>query len=218
MGSGDTDHYTDTWKGDGKKRSSLRGEGTHSDNMKFCRTLPPVVSAEKKIEDAEGLAARKIYCEIVAGLTYEDRCLWKRAMTIDGNKSCENCILREVERLKEWEPQRKETRGRKRGTTRKKKTQGTEATVAQVSPVLNIRELSGLVGKAKRTLQKMAQDGRIPGKRTLNGWEFSRAKIKEWLSREKERENIGADPNHMEGQSRAEGRAIQEESDETKES
>jgi hypothetical protein len=46
------------------------------------------------------MSDRKIYCEIIEGICYEDRCLFKLSKIIEGNKTCEACILRETERLK----------------------------------------------------------------------------------------------------------------------
>ena len=50
---------------------------------------------------------RKIYCEIMDGICYEDRCLFKLSKIIEGNKVCEACILREAEKLKETGPEKK---------------------------------------------------------------------------------------------------------------
>ena len=50
---------------------------------------------------------RKIWCEIIESACYEDRCLFKLSKIIEGNKVCEDCILREAEKLKETGPKKK---------------------------------------------------------------------------------------------------------------
>ena len=46
------------------------------------------------------MGIRKIYCNVVEGVTYEDRCLFKLSKVIEGNPVCEDCTLRELLRLK----------------------------------------------------------------------------------------------------------------------
>ncbi len=46
------------------------------------------------------MEARKVYCEVIQGVVYDDRCLFKLSKVIENNKSCLNCILHEVEKIK----------------------------------------------------------------------------------------------------------------------
>jgi hypothetical protein len=45
------------------------------------------------------LVSRKIFCEVIEGIVYEDRCLYKLSKILEG-RTCGNCILRELERMK----------------------------------------------------------------------------------------------------------------------
>src|SRR4030066_335450 len=46
------------------------------------------------------MAGRKIYCNVLEGITYDDRCLFKLSKVIEANPECENCILRLYERMR----------------------------------------------------------------------------------------------------------------------
>ena len=46
---------------------------------------------------------RKVFCEVIQGVTYSDRCLFKLAKVLEGNKSCEYCVIREIERIRSGE-------------------------------------------------------------------------------------------------------------------
>lgn len=69
------------------------------------------------------MANRKIYCEVIEGVVYDDRCLFKLSKVIDGNKACEGCILRELEKSKEGKGYSK-----KRLREREKEEQGRSGT------------------------------------------------------------------------------------------
>jgi len=43
---------------------------------------------------------RKIYCNVLEGVTFAERCLYELSKVIEGNKVCEDCIFRELKRLK----------------------------------------------------------------------------------------------------------------------
>ena len=43
---------------------------------------------------------RKVYCQVVEGVVYDDRCLFKLSKIIEKNRTCEVCIVREMERIK----------------------------------------------------------------------------------------------------------------------
>lgn len=43
---------------------------------------------------------RKIYCEVLEGVTFAERCLYELSKVIEGNKTCESCIFRELQRLR----------------------------------------------------------------------------------------------------------------------
>jgi hypothetical protein len=156
------------------------------------------------------MAVRKIYCEVVEGAVYEDRCIFKMSQTVEGNKTCERCILRELEDVKKslsdgkqvkkkkrnrglrrkcldttilsQKEQAPSPRNNKRGPVQRKKEFPKDSARESTSLVLDIRQLSELTGKARRTLQEWAQQGKIPAKKTEKGWEFSKIEIEEWLS------------------------------------
>ena len=46
------------------------------------------------------MSNRKIYCEVIEGVVYDDRCLFKLSKIIEGNKTCKACVVRETERIK----------------------------------------------------------------------------------------------------------------------
>jgi hypothetical protein len=46
------------------------------------------------------MANRRVFCEIVSGICFEDRCLYALKKIIERSKTCEQCIVREVESLK----------------------------------------------------------------------------------------------------------------------
>lgn len=43
---------------------------------------------------------RKIFCNVLEGVTYEDRCLFALSKVLEGNPDCEDCLVREIRRLK----------------------------------------------------------------------------------------------------------------------
>jgi excisionase family DNA binding protein len=46
---------------------------------------------------------RKIYCNVLEGVTYEDRCLFALQKVIEANPDCEDCLVRELRRFKRCE-------------------------------------------------------------------------------------------------------------------
>ena len=51
-------------------------------------------------EDRDSTTARKVFCLVVEGIVYSDRCLYKLRQMINGSKTCQSCILQELEKLK----------------------------------------------------------------------------------------------------------------------
>jgi excisionase family DNA binding protein len=46
------------------------------------------------------MAPRRIFCEVVEGVLLEDRCLYRLSKVIEENSTCENCIVRELEKIR----------------------------------------------------------------------------------------------------------------------
>jgi excisionase family DNA binding protein len=46
------------------------------------------------------MPGRKVYCNVIEGLVYEDRYLYHLSKVITGNKSCQTCIVLDLERAR----------------------------------------------------------------------------------------------------------------------
>lgn len=47
--------------------------------------------------------------------------------------------------------------------------------------ILTIEEAATLLQIGKRSLYKLAKEGRIPGKKILNKWRFEKESLKAWI-------------------------------------
>ncbi len=47
--------------------------------------------------------------------------------------------------------------------------------------ILTIEEAAALLQIGKRSLYKLAKEGRIPGKKILNKWRFEKESLKAWI-------------------------------------
>lgn len=67
------------------------------------------------------MAVRKIYCEVVEGAVYSDRCLFRLREVVESSETCKNCILRELEDIKRSlsEGKKVKKKKRKRGRDRR---------------------------------------------------------------------------------------------------
>jgi excisionase family DNA binding protein len=151
------------------------------------------------------MAGRKVYCGVVEGLVYDDRCLLKLSKMIEDNKTCENCILRELERAKL--PKTKvaisnisdeikisggikdkfgmsEVPDRKRNYKRRPRKKSTGS--GQSKRMYSTKELSELLGKAERTVREHAQMSRIPAHKIGPKWRFNKEEIDRWVSERKD--------------------------------
>jgi len=147
------------------------------------------------------MTPRKVHCEVIEGLVYEDRCLYKLCQVTKDSKTCESCILRELERFKSVKTNvsdvsfissdikissdvsdgRTGKRRSKRGRKRTPKFIGSETPKQMYSS----QELSKVLGKAERTLQEWAQKGKIPAVRVGIKWRFPKEEVDRWLSQRK---------------------------------
>jgi excisionase family DNA binding protein len=131
---------------------------------------------------------RRIFCSIVEGLVFEDRCLWKLRKVIDESKECRNCILRELElkslktKISKISSDIKKSEGIKRGP--KKRSESVENEKAEEG--YNIIELSKILGKAERTLRKWVDRGKIPGKRVDKKWYFPKEEVDRLFSKKED--------------------------------
>ena len=172
---------------------------------------------------------KKVFCGIVEGIVFADRCLYELQKIIHGSKTCEECIYRELQRLKKGiviedrlPPKNKDRRKRTKATgkTRQKQaksmkeskdikdtkdgkemndikksldqdTQGLKEELEKSTQdlrdllILNVNELSKLLGKPKRRIQDLAQRGKIPGHKVGRHWGFPKEEIDKWLSEKK---------------------------------
>jgi len=151
------------------------------------------------------MADRKIYCEILEGVTFSDRCLFKLSKIIEGNRTCENCILRQFERMKSAKAGRsgandlndtrdikdiKDMKGIKRKNKRAKARRGRKpGPIADAPPdperPYTVQSLSKLLQKSERRIQELAKEGKIPGQKVGMKWCFVREEIDRWLSEKK---------------------------------
>jgi len=151
------------------------------------------------------MADRKIYCEILEGVTFSDRCLFKLSKIIEGNRTCENCILRQFERMKSGKAERsgandinisngtkmtKVTNGpkgmskrRRRSKSRPKRKPGSIAeSPAGTEQPYTVQSLSKLLQKSERRIQELAKEGKIPAHKVGMKWSFLREEMDRWLS------------------------------------
>jgi excisionase family DNA binding protein len=150
------------------------------------------------------MAGRKIFCGVVEGIVYDDRCLFKLSKVIEDNKTCEGCILREIEKVKLEKTKRfdtkdiretkdirdiKDTRRRRRrkGSPRGKPNLiGNEDTIQTYSS----QDLIDLLGKSERDIQRLAQEGKIPAHKVGRKWRFPKEEFDRWLSEKEHHTDI----------------------------
>ncbi len=146
---------------------------------------------------------KKVWCEVLEAAVWSDRCLFKLSQIIEGNKSCESCILRELEKIKgcgkEVKLGRKRRSEMKRGR-RPRLIVGVPKDTNDINDIndikdinesddikqsLNVQDISKLLGKSKRRIQEMANLGKIPARKAGPHWAFDKAEIDRWLSEKK---------------------------------
>jgi len=49
--------------------------------------------------------------------------------------------------------------------------------------ILTIEEAASYLQIGKRSIYKLAKDGKIPGKKVLNKWRFEKESLRQWVSR-----------------------------------
>jgi excisionase family DNA binding protein len=141
--------------------------------------------------------AKKIWCSVVDGAVWSDRCLYKLSKIIEGSKDCESCILHELEQIK---PCGKEAKAGKKRKPKARKMKGAKSIVDvpndindisdindvdmsdNIKQSLNVQDLSKLLGKSKRRIEELANLGKIPGHKVGRHWKFLKEEIDEWLS------------------------------------
>jgi excisionase family DNA binding protein len=142
-------------------------------------------------EEKKSMAVKKVWCSVVEAPVYSDRCLFKLSKIIEGNKSCENCILRELEKLKlqkasvsdmsNISDRRKGKEDFKRRPKKRSKSLENET----AKQMYSTQELSKLLRKSERTIQDWAQEGWIPAHKISGSWHFLKEEIDRWLSERK---------------------------------
>lgn len=50
--------------------------------------------------------------------------------------------------------------------------------------ILTVEEAAAYLRIGKRSLYKLAKQGKVPGKKILNKWRFEKESLKEWVSKE----------------------------------
>ena len=156
------------------------------------------------------MTLRKVYCELVEALVYESRCLYKLCQVTKDSKTCDCCILRELEKLKATGTKvpndtndindindtngikdindignRSRQKMKKRSAKRRAKKTSRSIESETPKQMYTTEELSEILGKAERTLQEWAQKGRIPAVRVGIKWRFPKEGVDRWLSRRK---------------------------------
>ena len=154
------------------------------------------------------MSNRKILCQVIEGIVYEDRCLYKLSKILEGSKTCEGCILREFEKMKLGKAGRsgmndinitndtkvtkvtKVTNGPKGISKRRRRTKpgpkrksGSVADAPQdPDQPYTVQTLSKLLGKSERRIQELAKEGKIPAHKIGRDWRFKKKEIDHWLS------------------------------------
>lgn len=123
---------------------------------------------------------RKIFCEIVEGAVYEDRCLFKLSQVIDGNPTCKACILQELEALKKEKMSHK-----KRKHTRKPGRPKVLKNPKKDQKFYNTQEVSELLNISLRTIQRWAEKGKIPSKKIGSKLKYPKEEINRWVEERK---------------------------------
>ncbi len=195
---------------------------------------------------------KKIFCEVLESITYSERCLYELSKVIEGNKTCESCIYRELQRLRrgiviQEEPQKKSKTKRRRTRADRKTakdinglkdiketngmkesldTQGLRTLLDKETDdlrkslddqglgedlkksaqdlrtvlVLNIHDLSRLLGKSERRIQELAKEGKIPGAHKAGPhWAFNKEEVDAWLLKKTGATGISLQPKEEQG-------------------
>jgi excisionase family DNA binding protein len=158
---------------------------------------------------------RKVYCSIIEGLIYEQRCLYHLSKVITGNKTCESCIVRELEKARSSSKAKtggassissdvktsKDTKISKNIETLKKSKKSRRAKRrsqrgssqignGQAKQMYTTKELTRILGKAERTLQEWAQKGKIKAVRVGIAWGFPKEEVDRLLERKGEAQKV----------------------------
>lgn len=114
-----------------------------------------LTNSERRIPD------RKIYCGIVEGVTYEDHCIFALSKVIEANPTCENCILRELKKLKllgvgkekvDSKPREEIKSGQKKKSKTlrcRKKTKGDDINIKKIIKVTNVSNETNVSSKPR---------------------------------------------------------------------
>jgi excisionase family DNA binding protein len=123
--------------------------------------------------------------------------LFSLSKIIEGNKTCENCILRELKLLKclgvKEIDKKKEGDQRPVSALPKKKRPKKAAKPKDMKGSGAIQEqgadqsytaesLAETLGKSKRRIQELAKQGKIPGRKVGSHWMFEKKEINAWIS------------------------------------
>jgi excisionase family DNA binding protein len=128
------------------------------------------------------MPARKVFCEVVSGIVYEDRYLYKLSKVIE-EKSRQTCILRELERLKCPEIKGTKAKAKGKGKTRTGAHKRPEKVEAIAGETYSMESMMELLGRSQRRIQELAKQGRIPAHKAGPHWVFDKKDIEAWLSK-----------------------------------
>ncbi|MBM4277275.1 MAG: helix-turn-helix domain-containing protein [Deltaproteobacteria bacterium] len=103
---------------------------------------------------------KRIYCSVLEGVTFAERCLYELSKVIQGSKTCESCIFREFQRLKKGivigdKPSKKNKDKRKRKATRRTPRE------EDIKGSNDIKEIKGINGSNDIKEMKEADDLKI---------------------------------------------------------
>lgn len=142
---------------------------------------------------------RKIFCGIVEGVTYSDRCLLKLCKVIEDNKTCSRCILYQFEKMESAKIKRSDIKDIKNIKDMKKGKRRIEASPEKkLKPIKNkdtiqmysSQDLIELLGKSERTIREWAQKGKVPARKVGKEWHFPKEEFDRWLSEKGHRADI----------------------------
>lgn len=143
---------------------------------------------------------RKVLCEVVDGVVYSDRCLYKLSKVIEGNKTCENCILRRLEKIESRGVIVPDVGEKKRGKAKRVRRARKKISLAGLSGIpkegkeaiedasqidkqmYSVQNLVNVLGKSERRIRELAQEGKIPAHKVGKVWHFPKKEMDRWLS------------------------------------
>lgn len=128
---------------------------------------------------------KRIFCEVWDHLILSNQCLHIAGKTAKENRTCLNCIFFENLTLKgEIQDKSPKRKAKKRIIGEIKEIEGKEKKVEE-SPLqefYTVADVSNILGKPERRVQKLTKEGKIPGLKVGRIWYFRKEEIDTFVS------------------------------------